>query len=69
MNAIPMALKQAISVGIGLFILFIGLASAGFVKAGPPGVPVTLGDLTAAPTVVALVGLFLTLWLQARRGS
>ena len=67
MNAIPMALKQAISVGIGLFILFIGLVSAGFVKPGPPGVPVTLGDLTAAPGVVALIGLFLTLWLQARR--
>ncbi|MBI4561766.1 MAG: NCS2 family permease [Candidatus Rokubacteria bacterium] len=67
MNAIPMALKQAISVGIGLFILFIGLFSAGFVKPGPPGVPVTLGDLTTAPVVVALVGLFLTLWLQALR--
>ncbi|MBI4242130.1 MAG: NCS2 family permease [Candidatus Rokubacteria bacterium] len=67
MNAIPMALKQAISVGIGLFILFIGLVSAGFVKPGPPGVPVTLGDLTTAPVVVALVGLFLTLWLQALR--
>jgi len=67
MNAIPMTLKQAISVGIGLFILFIGLVSAGFVKPGPPGVPVTLGDLTTAPTVVALFGLFVTLWLQARR--
>ena len=67
MNAIPLALKQAISVGIGLFILFIGLVSGGFVKPGPPGVPVTLGDLTTAPVVVAAVGLFLTLWLQAAR--
>ncbi|MFQ5828549.1 MAG: NCS2 family permease [Candidatus Methylomirabilia bacterium] len=67
MNAIPLSLKQAISVGIGLFILFIGLSSAGFVKPGPPGVPVTLGDLTTAPVAVALVGLFLTLWLLARR--
>ncbi len=66
MNAIPLALKQAISVGIGLFILFIGLVSAGIVKPGPPGVPVTLGDLTAAPVAVAIVGLLLTLWLQAR---
>jgi AGZA family xanthine/uracil permease-like MFS transporter len=66
MNAIPLALKQAISVGIGLFILFIGLVSAGIVKPGPPGVPVTLGDVTAAPVVVAIVGLLLTLWLQAR---
>src|SRR5262245_16513099 len=67
MSAIPLALKRAISVGIGLFILFIGLVAAGVVKAGPPGVPVKLGELTAAPVAVALYGLFLTLWLQARR--
>ena len=67
MHAIPVALKRAIGVGIGLFILFIGLGAAGIVKPGPPGVPVTLGDLTAAPVAVALVGLLLTLWLTARR--
>jgi AGZA family xanthine/uracil permease-like MFS transporter len=69
MHAIPVALKRAIGVGIGLFILFIGLGAAGIVKPGPPGVPVTLGDLTAAPVVVALFGLLLTLWLTARRWS
>jgi len=69
MNAIPVALKRAIGVGIGLFILFIGLVSAGIVKPGPPGVPVTLGDLTSAPVAVALFGLLLTLWLTARRSS
>jgi AGZA family xanthine/uracil permease-like MFS transporter len=69
MRAIPLALKQAIGVGIGLFILLIGLTSAGIVRPGPPGVPVTLGDLTAAPVVVAICGLFLTLWLEARRVS
>src|SRR5262249_44240611 len=66
MNAIPLALKRAIGVGIGLFILFIGLFSAGIVKPGPPGVPVTLGELTAPSVAVALLGLFVTLWLQAR---
>jgi adenine/guanine/hypoxanthine permease len=69
MHAIPVSLKRAIGVGIGLFILFIGLVSAGIVKPGPPGVPVTLGDLTAAPVAVALFGLLLTLWLTARRWS
>src|SRR5512137_1214059 len=63
MNAIPAALKRAIGVGIGLFILFIGLVSAGIAKPGPPGVPVTLGELYSAPVGVALFGLFLTLWL------
>jgi adenine/guanine/hypoxanthine permease len=67
MNAIPLALKQAIGAGIGLFILFIGLVSGGIVKAGPPGVPVTLGDLTSAPVLVTVLGLLCTLWLQARQ--
>jgi adenine/guanine/hypoxanthine permease len=69
MNAIPVALKRAIGVGIGLFILFIGLVSGGIVKAGPPGVPVTLGDLGSAPVAVAIFGLLLTLWLTARHSS
>jgi AGZA family xanthine/uracil permease-like MFS transporter len=69
MNAIPVALKRAIGVGIGLFILFIGLGAAGIVKPGPPGVPVTLGDLTSAPVAVALGGLLVTVWLTARRWS
>jgi adenine/guanine/hypoxanthine permease len=69
MNAIPVALKRAIGVGIGLFILFIGLVSGGIVKPGPPGVPVTLGDLSSAPVAVAVFGLLLTLWLTARRSS
>jgi len=69
MDAIPMALKRAIGVGIGLFILFIGLVSAGIVVPGPPGVPVTLGRLTTPPVAVAVFGLLLTLWFQARRVS
>ena len=66
MNAIPASLKRAIGVGIGLFILFIGLNAAGIVKPGPVGVPVTLGPLTSAPVAVALFGLLLMLWFQSR---
>jgi AGZA family xanthine/uracil permease-like MFS transporter len=66
MQAIPVSLKRAIGVGIGLFILFIGLNAAGIVKPGPPGVPVTLGELTAAPVAVALFGLLLMVWFQSR---
>ena len=69
MSAIPVSLKRAIGVGIGLFILFIGLVSGGIVKPGPPGVPVTLGDLASAPVAVAIFGLLLTLWLTARRSG
>jgi AGZA family xanthine/uracil permease-like MFS transporter len=70
-NAIPMELKTAISVGIGLFIALIGLVDAGFVRrtdAGP--VPVQLGvggELQGWPTVVFVIGLLLTAVLLTRR--
>ena len=67
MDAIPISLKRAIGVGIGMFILFIGLYTGGLVKQGPPGVPVTLGDLNSLPVLVTLVGLFLTIALMAMR--
>jgi len=67
MDAIPISLKRAIGVGIGLFILFIGLYSGGLVKQGPPGVPVTLGDLNSLSVLVTLIGLFLTVSLMALR--
>ena len=68
MDAVPIGLKRAISVGIGLFIAFIGFFTAGFVvkpAAGP--LPVGLGTLKGLPIVVFLVGFFLTAWLMARR--
>jgi AGZA family xanthine/uracil permease-like MFS transporter len=67
MDAIPISLKRAIGVGIGLFILFIGVYEGGLVKQGPPGVPVTLGDLNTLPVLVTLIGLFLTVALMALR--
>ena len=66
MNAIPMSQKRAISVGIGLFILLIGLVNGGIVKPGT-GIPVTLGALTSAKVAVAVAGLFFTLLLLARQ--
>jgi AGZA family xanthine/uracil permease-like MFS transporter len=70
-NAIPMQLKTAISVGIGLFIALIGFIDAGFVRrTGTGPVPVELGvggQLAGWPTVVFVVGLLLTIVLVARR--
>src|SRR5262245_4193899 len=63
-DAIPLALKRAIGVGIGLFILFIGLYSGGLVKQGT-GIPVTLGDLTTPTTLVAIISIVLTTALMA----
>jgi AGZA family xanthine/uracil permease-like MFS transporter len=65
MDAIPLDLKKAIAIGIGLFIAFIGLRSAGVVVPGE-GTPVTLGHLTTWPIFVTFVGLILTIALRAR---
>ncbi|MFI7461792.1 NCS2 family permease [Nonomuraea sp. NPDC049646] len=69
MNAIPLALKHAISVGIGLFIALIGLVDAGFVARGT-GTPVQLGatgHLTGWPVTLFSFGLLLMIVLYVRR--
>jgi adenine/guanine/hypoxanthine permease len=65
MNAIPMSLKFAIAVGIGLFIAFIGLQNGGIVVQDP-ATYLALGDITQGPVILALFGLVLTLALVAR---
>ena len=57
-NSIPMNLKKAISVGIGLFIAFIGFSNAGVVVQG--ATPLALGDLSSPTVLVALAGLVIT---------
>src|SRR5437870_7129789 len=64
LNAIPLALKQAIGVGIGLFILLIGLVNAGVVVKG--GGFITLSGLNTGPILTFVIGLILTLALFAR---
>lgn len=58
-NAIPMNLKNAVSVGIGLFIAFIGLTSAGIIVQGD-GVLVGLGNLKDPACILAIIGLIIT---------
>jgi AGZA family xanthine/uracil permease-like MFS transporter len=60
LRAVPTQLKTAISVGIGLFITFIGLVDAGVVRKPTGPVPVELGIgglLSGWPTVVFIAGL------------
>lgn len=54
-NSIPRNIKSAISVGIGLFIAFIGLANAGIIVTGVP--LVSLGDVTSGSALLAIIGL------------
>ena len=67
LNAIPQVLKQAIGVGIGLFILLIGLVNSGIVIHPASGAPiVTLSALNTGPILTFVIGLVITLWLVAR---
>ena len=54
-NSIPIALKIAISAGIGLFLAIIGMKSAGLVV-DHPATLVTLGDVTAPGVLLACAG-------------
>jgi AGZA family xanthine/uracil permease-like MFS transporter len=65
LNAIPLSMKFAIAVGIGLFIAFIGLKNAGIVVQDP-ATYLALGDFTQGPVLLAGVGLIVTLALLAR---
>lgn len=58
-DSIPMDIKRAISVGIGLFIAFIGLINAGIIVQGD-GVLIGLGDLGTNTAIVALLGILIT---------
>lgn len=63
-NSVPMNLKYAITVGIGLFISFIGLKGTGLIVADPATF-ITLGSVTNPSTIMALFGLLLTAALMA----
>ncbi|MGI2048268.1 NCS2 family permease [Shewanella oncorhynchi] len=64
-NSIPMSLRIGIAAGIGLFLALIGLKSAGIVVASPATL-VTLGDITAFPAVMAVLGFFLIIAMVQR---
>src|SRR5690349_1828259 len=73
-RAVPTQLKTAIGVGIGLFLMIIGLVDAGFVRRIPDAagttVPVELGlggKLATWPVFVFCVGLLITLVLFVRK--
>ena len=64
-NAVPRDLKLAISVGIGLFIAFIGLKGTGLIVENS-ATYVSLGHVTEPTTLLSLFGLLFTAALMAR---
>jgi AGZA family xanthine/uracil permease-like MFS transporter len=76
MNAVPLSLKRAIGVGIGLFILFIGFFDGGLINSPTcfalpcpsPGVPpVEFKFPNSLPAWLTLIGLLITVVLYVRK--
>src|SRR5689334_24624556 len=76
MNAVPRSLRKGIAIGIGLFVLLVGLVDSGFVSRIPDAahttVPLQLGadgHLNGWPVLVFILGALLTLALIVRKVS
>lgn len=65
-NAIPMEMKMAISAGIGLFLIIIGLSGVGIVVSNPATI-VGLGDLSQPHALLAIFCFALIAVLEARK--
>ncbi|MFC0039202.1 NCS2 family permease [Actinomadura rayongensis] len=70
MNAIPLALKHSIAVGIGAFIALVGMVDGGFITSSATSPPLTLGlggRLATWPSAVFVLALLLIIVLYVRR--
>src|SRR5918998_1182959 len=65
MEAVPMSLKLAIGVGIGLFITLVGLREGGVVV-NNPATGIGIGDLTTGPPLITLAGVAVAAVLVVR---
>ena len=63
-NSIPLNMKRAISVGIGLFIAFIGLQNSKIIVNNDATL-ISLGDITSGSPLLAIIGLLITSLLLA----
>jgi AGZA family xanthine/uracil permease-like MFS transporter len=64
-RAVPLDLKLAIGVGIGIFIALVGLRDGGIVV-NDPATGIGLGDLTSGPALISLAGIFVAAALAVR---
>jgi AGZA family xanthine/uracil permease-like MFS transporter len=69
-DAVPLGMKRAVGIGIGLFLTIIGFVDAGFVsRSAADPIPVTLGHggrLEGFPVLLFVATLFFTGWLLLR---
>ncbi len=64
-KSVPYSLQIGLQCGIGLFIAFMGLQSAGVIV-GSKATLITMGDILSAKTILALIGFALTAFLMSR---
>ena len=64
-KAIPDALKHAISVGLGFFLILIGLEKSGLVISGENTI-IAIGDFTSPNVIASLLTLFFAIFLFMR---
>jgi adenine/guanine/hypoxanthine permease len=65
-NGIPHSIRTAITAGIGLFLAIISLKNAGIITSNP-ATYITLGNLHAAPPLMAIIGFFMIVSLDRLR--
>ncbi|WP_238883929.1 NCS2 family permease [Clostridium sp. YIM B02551] len=66
-NSLPLNIKRAISVGIGLFIALIGLSGSQIITHIDGSTIVSLGDLKSPGVLLAIIGIIITAILLARK--
>ncbi len=67
MESIPINLKYALAVGIGLFLTFIGFNETGIVSLGVPGAPLHLGKISSPPVLLSVFGFLLMVFFILRK--
>ncbi len=66
-ESVPPCLRYSFAVGIGLFVVFVGLNQAGIARVGVANAPVQMGRITSAPVLVAVFGFLLIIALMILR--
>lgn len=67
LDAFPVALKSALTAGIGLFIMFIGLKGAGILTGADQPLLIQLGSVTAPHVLLSLAGIPLVMVLMIKK--
>ena len=69
-NGIPKNMTISFTVGIGLFLTFIGLNESGLVVIGVPGAPVHIGDLSKFQSILAILSfLIISILMMLKKKS